>query len=78
MTGMIGRAARMTYRMARKAPQIRATIKEDAERNRTAQERLLATLDPEQAQVLIRRMSEDASGAPPRAWDVSRSVAPPR
>jgi hypothetical protein len=77
MTGMIGRAARTVYGMARKAPQIRATIKADAERNRTAQERFLATLDPEHADALVRRMSGDV-GAPRVVWDTGRSVAPPR
>jgi len=75
---MIIRAARTTYRMARKVPKIRATIKADAEWNRTAQERFLATLDPEHARAVVQRMTADVAGGRRLAWDASRSVAPPR
>jgi hypothetical protein len=90
---MIGLVARLTYKSVRQGMRLSDALKADAERERTATERMLAQLDPDHAQALTHRIARDAAdasgtgpgdGASPRStgsgevWDTSRSVPPPR
>jgi hypothetical protein len=88
---MIGLVVRMTYKGVRHGMRVSEAVKADAERQRTEQERLLATLDADQAQALSRRIAQDGAGVSAHpgsasvpaaarsgeSWDVSQSVAPP-